>query len=427
MSAAAALILATIVCAISSVAVLFIAAYRGTQGAGAGTGAGAGAIGSATDALNSAVANAAVGPAPDPKSWKFVSAMITGKILDTLDAKTVTLDQAKAKCHAQATCTHVDFWKDRGKYYLKDATGLPQECIDVTKRCSDGDWKDSSGSGGYFHPARGWGPKADSVETGLKQSECSSGSSCAKTKIMNILSMATIPFDVLGGVAGFGAGTSSTFLTTFGRVATIADYASDISTGAQMLSTVKDATTKDKSTGDYPYSNRPFISTTNYTIGTGKGPSYRNFVRSKHGCSGTGSANFRTSCNEWQWTPADTACVSKVKASDFPAWQKAYDAWKALPESDGNYNSVDWEALYNSDSSPLMTCEDANKGTLSPLVRVQDGADATANAQSGRLRASSSRASNPAAKRATTRPATVARGTTKPAVRRSIPTPPAKK
>lgn len=414
MDAVGVIFLIAVLCALSSGCASLVAAMNGQGGAETG----GDPVGGAVDAVNSAAANAAVGSAPDPKDWKFVSVMITGKVIDTLDAKSVTLDQAKAKCHAQAACTHVDFWKDKGKYYLKNGNDLPRECLDVTKRCSDGDWKDESGSGGYFHPGRGWGPKAASVEEAIKESECASGSSCAKTKIMNILSMATVPFDVLGGVAGFGASAGSTALTTFGRVAMVADTASDAVTAVQLGSMITDGTKKSKSTGDYPYSNMPYISPTNYTIGTGSGPSYNNFIRSKHGCSGTGSANFRTDCREWAWTPADQACKTKVRTVEYPEWQKAHDAWQKLPEYEGNYNPVNWKALFGSDSSPITSCEDANRGTLPPLVR--------ASAQSGRLRASAGR---PVAPRASatprprvvtpSRPAAMKSSTTRPAVRRS--------
>jgi hypothetical protein len=420
MNAAGVIFLAVVLCALSSGCASLVAA---TKGSGSGAidrgGSAEPSKGIVADAASTA-SNAAVGPAPDPKDWKFVSVMVTGKVLDTLDAKSVTLDQAKAKCHAQATCTHVDVWKDKGKYYLKNGNDLPKECLDVTKRCSDGDWKDESGSGGHFHPDRGWGTKASSVEDAIKESECSSGSSCAKTKIMNILAMATVPFDVLGGAAGVGAWGGSTALTTFGRVAMIADTASDAATAVQLGSMISDGTKKSKSTGDYPYSNMPYISPTNYTIGTGSGPSYNNFIRSKHGCSGTGSANFRTDCREWAWTPGDQACKSKVKSVEYPEWQKAHDAWQKLPEYDGNFNPVSWKALFNSDSSPIAACEDANKGTLPPLVR--------ASAQSGKLRASARR---PTTSRSTatpikkavapSRPVAMKSPTTRPTVRRATP------
>lgn len=283
-----------------------------------------------------------------PDGWQQVSAMITGKILKTMDCASSSIDDAKRECHATKDCTHVDVWPTLGNYYLKNGNDLPDECKQSKAKCGDGDWK-TSGGWGWFHPQRGWGPKAQAIESFIKEIECSSGSTCARDKIINLVSQATLPLDVIpvGDVAGAALGATSAIASAALRTAgmTLEQVLQLGPLAAGLVSKI----IAEKQKADVPYENRPYISATDWAAGQGAllgvlcpyhraGARYVVTSGASPGCSSSS-------------TVQASVQASKKK---YDAWKKLYDAWNALPESLGNYNSIDWSQFLNNSANVDM-------------------------------------------------------------------------
>lgn len=292
-----------------------------------------------------------VGNTPDASQWSNVSVMITGEILATLDPSSTTLQSAMDQCHQNPRCTHVDVWpntpKPPGTFYLKNANSLPAECLNITARCSDGDWK-TGGGWGLFHPGRDWNSNASTIESALKEEECSSGSPCATTEILNWLSVGMVPFDLLGQLDGIG---DVLLGTTFARIAMISgdmSSASDVSQGA-----INVAMLLAKQKGTQPYSNRPFIDITDWNLGC---DTLGTTDATK--CKGGGGRMWYEQraypCDNGHGTvciPTDTNIRGRISDranTVFVPWDTAYNKWTSLPYSTGNYDDVNWKALYTS-------------------------------------------------------------------------------